>query len=84
MSAGKEALDMALKETPDLIITDLNMPVMSGFDFIIALREQKNIRLRAGHGSHFSVLTRAKNRPATPPCAKCAKKPATTPTIWRS
>jgi DNA-binding response OmpR family regulator len=35
---GKAALEMALAQRPDLIITDLMMPQMSGKEFISALR----------------------------------------------
>jgi two-component system NtrC family sensor kinase len=35
---GKQALDMALVENPDLIITDLKMPHMSGLEMMAALR----------------------------------------------
>ncbi|MGC9335949.1 MAG: response regulator, partial [Anaerolineae bacterium] len=36
---GKQALDKALAERPDLIITDLKMPRLSGFDLMAALRK---------------------------------------------
>ncbi len=36
---GKQALDKALAEKPDLIITDLKMPRMSGLEVIAALRK---------------------------------------------
>jgi two-component system, NtrC family, sensor kinase len=36
---GKQALDKALAERPDLIITDLKMPRMSGLDLMAALRK---------------------------------------------
>jgi len=36
---GKQALDKALAEKPDLIITDLKMPHMSGLEVIAALRK---------------------------------------------
>ena len=36
---GKEALDSCLASTPDVILLDWNMPVMSGMDFLRALRE---------------------------------------------
>ena len=36
---GKSGLDAALKERPDLIILDLQLPVLSGADFLKALRE---------------------------------------------
>lgn len=35
---GKEALDACLKSAPDVILLDWNMPVMSGMDFLRALR----------------------------------------------
>jgi PAS domain S-box-containing protein len=35
---GKEAIDIALRERPDVIILDLMMPVISGFDVIKALK----------------------------------------------
>jgi two-component system NtrC family sensor kinase len=36
---GKQALDIALTEKPDLIITDLKMPHMSGLEMMAALRK---------------------------------------------
>ena len=36
---GREALDACLASTPDVILLDWNMPVMSGMDFLRALRE---------------------------------------------
>ncbi len=36
---GREALDACLAEAPDVILLDWNMPVMSGMDFLLALRE---------------------------------------------
>ena len=36
---GKEGLDLALNEHPDLIMTDLMMPVMDGFEFLDKLRK---------------------------------------------
>lgn len=35
---GKQALDFARKEAVDLVITDINMPVMDGFVLISSLR----------------------------------------------
>ena len=35
---GQEALDAARQETPDLIISDINMPNMSGMEFIEKLQ----------------------------------------------
>ncbi len=36
---GQEALDLAIEHRPVLAITDLNMPVMDGLAFSIALRD---------------------------------------------
>jgi two-component system chemotaxis response regulator CheY len=36
---GQEALDKARAEKPDLILSDWNMPVMSGIEFLAALRD---------------------------------------------
>ena len=35
---GREALDQCLASPPDVILLDWNMPVMSGMDFLRALR----------------------------------------------
>lgn len=36
---GQEALDLALEHRPMLAVTDLDMPVMNGLEFSIALRD---------------------------------------------
>ncbi|WBH16080.1 response regulator [Sphingomonas radiodurans] len=36
---GREALDSCIASTPDVVLLDWNMPVMSGMDFLRALRE---------------------------------------------
>jgi DNA-binding response OmpR family regulator len=41
---GKEAMEVLEKETPDLIILDLIMPVMDGEEFYAWLRGQKKWR----------------------------------------
>ena len=37
-SGGKQAIDLGLKLRPDLVLMDLEMPVVSGFDALKALR----------------------------------------------
>lgn len=39
-SDGAEGLELALAEQPDLILSDWNMPTMSGLDFLRALRSR--------------------------------------------
>src|SRR5215470_7604038 len=41
-SDGREGLQMARKESPELIITDLNMPHLSGVEMITELRGQED------------------------------------------
>lgn len=36
---GKEAVDLAVKESPDLIFLDILMPVMNGFDACSSLKK---------------------------------------------
>ena len=41
---GKQALDLALKYLPDLIITDMVMPGMSGFEFCKAVKSHNDLK----------------------------------------
>ena len=36
---GREGLDKAIQELPDVIITDLSMPIMDGYEMLQQLRE---------------------------------------------
>jgi len=49
---GQEALEQFQRHRPDLVVTDLNMPIMSGLDFIEAARTEP-----AGHGVPMLLLT---------------------------
>jgi len=51
---GQEGLAVLEKETPDLIILDLIMPVMDGEEFYVRLREQPKWR-------HIPVLVASVN-----------------------
>jgi signal transduction histidine kinase/FixJ family two-component response regulator len=48
-SNGQEGIEQALHSNPDLIITDLAMPVMDGFEFLSKLRSHPKL-------DHFIVL----------------------------
>lgn len=41
---GKEGLDMALQETPDLILCDIRMPVMNGYNLLENIRKQPSLK----------------------------------------
>ncbi|HLB27785.1 MAG TPA: response regulator [Dehalococcoidales bacterium] len=41
---GQQGFDMAVKERPDLILMDMNLPVMSGFEVAKKLRELPDFR----------------------------------------
>lgn len=47
---GEQAVDVALKQKPDLVLMDLNMPKMNGFDATKVLRQK-------GFHSPIVVLT---------------------------
>src|SRR5688500_10696831 len=36
---GHEGLDQARSSTPDVVLTDLSMPIMSGWEFLYQLRQ---------------------------------------------
>lgn len=42
---GQEALEYCKSSMPDAVLLDWNMPVMDGFDFLIALRGQEGGQL---------------------------------------
>jgi len=56
---GKIALDLAQREAVDLIIVDVNMPVMGGIEFIGEVRKIPRIKR---HRFSFSPLKRAKRQ----------------------
>jgi two-component system, chemotaxis family, chemotaxis protein CheY len=51
-SNGQEALEALRLHAPDMVVTDLNMPVMSGLEFIEAARAEP-----AGQGVPIVLLT---------------------------
>jgi two-component system chemotaxis response regulator CheY len=71
---GSAGLDTADAERPDLIITDVNMPVMNGIEMIRRLREQAgfaSVPIMAitayGNGVAKEALDAGANRAATKP-----------------
>ncbi len=44
---GKEALDSIVSDSPDLVLTDWNMPEMTGIELLHALKE-KAIKVKVG------------------------------------
>jgi two-component system chemotaxis response regulator CheY len=49
---GQQALDQLRQHRPDMVVTDLNMPVMTGLDFIEAAR-----KVPEGQGVPILLLT---------------------------
>jgi len=41
---GAEAYDLALKEKPDIIVTDFQMPVMTGMELVEKLRQNEETK----------------------------------------
>lgn len=44
VASGEEALQALSKDVPDVIITDVRMPVMNGFDLYVKVRENPDWR----------------------------------------
>ena len=42
--SGKEALEIASRQMPDLIILDIVMPVMSGYEVLLNLKQNQDLR----------------------------------------
>ena len=55
-ASGDEALRLALELQPDILLLDLEMPVMDGVETIRRLRQQAAGRSRAGEHSHPRVI----------------------------
>lgn len=49
---GEEGLNVALQETPDLILCDIRMPVMDGYNLLENIRKQPSL-----HNSRFVFFT---------------------------
>ena len=62
--SGREALDLALRQPPDVLLTDVMMPGLNGFELVRELRQHSSTRsvpiimvsARAGEGSHLDGL----------------------------
>ncbi len=50
---GAKGFFMAIEERPDLIILDLLMPGMSGFDVMTALQDHPKAKKNTGHYKHY-------------------------------
>ena len=61
---SRNALDAARSFSPDLVITDIQLPHVSGLELIRLIREDEELRRRADHGGHG--LFGARRRGADP------------------
>ncbi|MBW4564556.1 MAG: MASE1 domain-containing protein [Mojavia pulchra JT2-VF2] len=61
-SNGKEGIDQAVASQPDLIITDIVMPVMDGFDLIRYIKQSAQLKNIAIIASSASVFDSDKNQ----------------------
>ncbi|MBD2597611.1 MASE1 domain-containing protein [Nostoc spongiaeforme FACHB-130] len=61
-SNGQEGIDQAVTSSPDLIITDLMMPVMDGFEFIEQIKQSPQLQNVAIIASSASVFDNDQNR----------------------
>jgi CRP/FNR family cyclic AMP-dependent transcriptional regulator len=51
-SNGKEGLDIAMQQIPDLILCDIKMPVMDGYHLLEHIRQKPSL-----NSSHFVFFT---------------------------
>lgn len=61
---GREAVDIALKEDPDLILMDVKMPDMNGFEAIRLIKDKKpgiNIIIQTAFAKHDEELKKGSN-----------------------
>ena len=61
-NSGEEAIEVALEEKPDLILMDVGMPTMSGFDACKLLRMNSHTKetliiLVTSHGEEASIAS---------------------------
>jgi len=72
---GVEALELAFKEKPDIIIADIQMPIMSGLELVAKLRENehtKNIPVLLLTARNFSIEDKQKQELKI---SECLSKP---------
>jgi two-component system, sensor histidine kinase RpfC len=51
-SNGREALELCLRDPPDLVVTDIDMPAMNGLEFALELRRLA----QSGQLPHIPIL----------------------------
>ncbi|MBO9999632.1 MAG: PAS domain S-box protein [Cyanobacteria bacterium SID2] len=72
---GRQALDLAINDPPDLILTDLVMPVMDGFELIRQLRQHSQLAEIPILATSASTLSSGRERNSIPGCNDFLSKP---------
>jgi PAS domain S-box-containing protein len=60
--SGQHALDLLERMTPDVLLTDLGMPGMSGFDFIDRVRRSERHEIREIPAAALTAYARSEDR----------------------
>ncbi|MDM8560127.1 PAS domain S-box protein [Candidatus Parabeggiatoa sp. HSG14] len=75
---GKEALDLTLKNFPDIIITDLVMPVMDGFEFTKSIRQSARLKDMVVIATSANVFDHQQKKGLDAGCNEFIAKPIST------
>ncbi len=77
-SDGKQALDLATNQLPDIIITDLVMPVMDGFEFTREIRQSVHLKDIAVIAASANVFEHQQRKSLEAGCNEFVAKPINT------
>ena len=82
-STGKEALSMARSERPSLILMDMSMPMMNGWDATRHLREDESLKHIPVIALTANAMMGDRERPLEAGCDEYESKPVDFPSLLK-